>query len=240
MTEAQQSYVHGADSRPLLGETLGAAFDRIARRHADRPALIVRSQDVDWSYAELAARVDAFAAGLLALGLQPGDRVGIWSLNNAEWVVTQFATAKAGLILVNINPAYRLTELQYALCRVGCAALITATAFKTSDYIGLLGTLLPELAASTPGRLRAAAVPGLHTVIQIGGPPAPGCIPSPRSPRRAPPPNAPGWRSWPARCSSTTPSTSSSPAAPPAAPRAPPSPTTTSSTTASSSARRCA
>jgi fatty-acyl-CoA synthase len=177
MTEAQQSYVHGADSRPLLGETLGAAFDRIARRHADRPALIVRSQDVDWSYAELAARVDAFAAGLLALGLQPGDRVGIWSLNNAEWVVTQFATAKAGLILVNINPAYRLTELQYALCRVGCAALITATAFKTSDYIGLLGTLLPELAASTPGRLRAAAVPGLHTVIQIGGPPAPGCIP---------------------------------------------------------------
>ena len=177
MALAEQSYVYGADARPLLGETLGVAFDRISHQYSDRPALVVRSQSVNWSYAELAERVEAFAAGLLALGLQPGERVGIWSLNNAEWVITQFATAKAGLVLVNINPAYRLAELDYALNTVGCAALITATAFKTSDYIGLLNTLLPELAASAPGHLAAAAVPSLRSVIQIGGPPAPGCLP---------------------------------------------------------------
>ena len=87
----------------------------------------MRQQGVRWSYRELGEKVDAFAAGLLALGLQPGERIGIWSPNNAEWVVTQFATAKAGLILVNINPAYRLAELEYALNKVGCRALITAT-----------------------------------------------------------------------------------------------------------------
>ena len=96
--------------------------------------------------------MDAFAAGLLALGLAPGDRIGIWSPNNSEWVVTQFATAKAGLVLVNINPAYRLAELEYALNKVGCRALITATAFKTSDYIGMLNTLAPEFADQRAGR----------------------------------------------------------------------------------------
>src|SRR5579885_2298374 len=129
------SYVHGASDKPLLGETIGAAFDRIAGRFPDRPALVVRSQQVRWSWRELADRVEAFAAGLVALGLAPGDRIGIWSPNNAEWVITQFATAKTGLILVNINPAYRLAELEFALNKVGCAALITATQFKTSDYV---------------------------------------------------------------------------------------------------------
>ena len=127
MTEAALSYVHGASNVPLIGETIGAHFDRTVARWGDRPALIVRQQGVRWSYRELGEKVDAFAAGLLALGLQPGDRVGIWSPNNAEWVVTQFATAKAGLILVNINPAYRLAELEYALNKVGCRALVTAT-----------------------------------------------------------------------------------------------------------------
>ena len=112
------SYVHGASDVPLLGETVGAHFDRAAALWPDRRALIVREQGVRWSYAELQAQVDAFAAGLLALGLEPGDRVGIWSPNNAEWVVTQFATAKAGLILVNINPAYRTHELNKVGCRV--------------------------------------------------------------------------------------------------------------------------
>ena len=98
----------------------------------------MRQQDIRWTYRQLAERVDALAAGLLALGLEPGDRVAIWAPNSAEWVVTQFATAKAGLILVNINPAYRLAELEYALNKVGCRALITATAFKTSDYIGMV------------------------------------------------------------------------------------------------------
>jgi fatty-acyl-CoA synthase len=105
----QLSYVHGASDEPFIGETIGAHFDRIVEQFRERDALIVRHQRVRWSYRELKQRVDAFAAGLIALGLERGDRVGIWSPNNAEWVITQFATAKAGLILVNINPAYRVT-----------------------------------------------------------------------------------------------------------------------------------
>lgn len=172
-----QSYVHGARDVELIGQTVGASFDQTVARWGDRPGLIVRQQGVRWSYRELAQRVDALAAGLLELGLEPGDRVGIWSPNNAEWVLTQFATAKAGLILVNINPAYRLAELEYALNKVGCRALITATAFKTSDYIGMVNTLAPELAAARPGRLRAARLPELEMVVQIGASSAPGAIP---------------------------------------------------------------
>ncbi len=174
MTSAP-SYVHGATSRPLLGETLGQNLDRTAARVPDTLALVVPRQDIRWTYAELVRRADAFAAGLLALGLHRGDRVGIWSLNNAEWVVAQFATAKAGIILVNINPAYRLTELEFALNMVGCRALITATRFKTSDYIGMLQELVPELPASRPGALSSARIPSLEIVIQIGGH-APGTI----------------------------------------------------------------
>jgi len=172
------SYVHGAWDLPLLGETLGQNLDRTAARVPDHPALIVRSQGVHWSYAELVRRAEAFAAGLLALGLERGDRLGIWSLNNAEWVVVQFATAKAGIILVNVNPAYRPAELEFALRMVGCKALVTATAFKTSDYLGMLAQIVPELAASTPGRLSSERLPELRTVIQIGGA-APGCLPFP-------------------------------------------------------------
>ncbi len=170
------SYVHGARDVPLLGETLGQNLDRTAARVPDSPALIVPSAGVRWSYGELAARTDAFAAGLLALGLERGDRLGIWSLNNAEWVVVQFATAKAGIILVNINPAYRMTELEFALNKVGCKALVTATSFKTSDYIGMLTGLAPELASAAPSELRSARLPHLRTVIQIGGS-APGTLP---------------------------------------------------------------
>ena len=168
-TSSAISYVHGAMDLPLLGETIGQNLDRTAARFPDTEALVVRSQGVRWTYRELVARAEAFAAGLLALGIKRGDRVGIWSLNNSEWVVTQFATAKAGIILVNINPSYRLHELEFALAKVGCVALITATRFKTSDYIGLLDTLLPELAESEPGALRAARLPHLRTIIQIGG-----------------------------------------------------------------------
>jgi fatty-acyl-CoA synthase len=163
------SYVHGAVTVPLLGETIGQNLDRTAARVPDTTALVVRSQGIRWSYRELVERAEAFAAGLLALGLERGDRIGIWSLNNAEWVVTQFATAKAGLILVNINPSYRIHELDYALNKVGCKALILATQFKTSDYIGILNELAPELPACPPGALRAARVPSLRIVIQVGG-----------------------------------------------------------------------
>jgi fatty-acyl-CoA synthase len=168
------SYVSGAAAQPLLGETIGQNFDRTVERWGDRPGLIVRQQGVRLTWRELQGRVDAFAAGLLALGLQTGDRVGIWSPNNAEWVITQFATAKAGLVLVNINPAYRLHELDYALNKVGCRALVTATAFKSSNYVGMLSTLLPELATATPGALKAARVPTLETIVQIGAHTLPG------------------------------------------------------------------
>jgi fatty-acyl-CoA synthase len=176
MARLTRSYVHGSSDKPLIGETLGEHFDRVAARWPDCDALIVRHQDVRWTYRQLKAQVDAFAAGLLALGLEPGDRVGIWSPNNSEWVITQFATAKAGLILVNINPAYRLAELEYALNKAGCQALITATAFKTSDYLGMIRDLAPEIATAPPGKLRAAKLPALRAVIRIGGGPEPGIL----------------------------------------------------------------
>ncbi|MBV8769696.1 MAG: AMP-binding protein [Hyphomicrobiales bacterium] len=168
MPKLTQSYVHGASSMPLIGETIGVHFDKAAAQWAERDALVVRHQDVRWTYGELQRRVDAFAAGLLALGLEPGDRVGIWSPNNSEWVVAQFATAKAGLILVNINPAYRLAEVEYALNKVGCKALITAQVFKSSEYEKMLLELAPEIDFSTPGHLRAKRLPTLSTLIRIG------------------------------------------------------------------------
>ena len=168
MEKLSESYVHGASPKPLIGATIGRFFDAAAARWADELALVVRHQGVRWTYAELHRRVEDLAAGLVALGLAPGERIGIWSPNSAEWVVTQFATAKAGLILVNINPAYRLTEVEYALNKVGCRALITAHAFKSSDYVGMLRNLAPEIARDAVGRLRSARLPDLQTLIRIG------------------------------------------------------------------------
>src|SRR5580698_874007 len=173
------SYVHGASNIPLIGETIGVHFDRAIERYGERDALIVRHQNIRWSYRQLQKEVDTFAAGLVALGLEPGERVGIWSPNNAEWAIAQFATAKAGLILVNINPAYRLAELEYALNKSGCAALITAARFKTSDYIAMLRDLAPELVHAAPGNLRAAKLPDLRLVVTIGSDSHPGMIPFP-------------------------------------------------------------
>src|SRR5262245_2899600 len=172
----QLSYVHGASDTPFIGDAIGVHFDRIVERFSDRDALIVRHQQIRWTYRELKERVDAFAAGLLALGLKRGDRIGVWSPNNAEWVIAQFATAKAGLILVNINPAYRLAELEYALNKAGCVALITATQFKSSDYIKMLCELAPELATAPCGNLQAARVPSLRLVITIGSNDAQGML----------------------------------------------------------------
>jgi fatty-acyl-CoA synthase len=145
-------------------------------RFPDREALVVPYQDVRWSWSELGRRVDALAAGLLAIGLQPGDRIGIWAPNCSEWTLTQFATAKAGLILVNINPAYRRAELEYALNKVECKALVLAPALKTSDYLAILNDLAPELAHSTPGALQAKALPHLRSVIRLGGARTPGML----------------------------------------------------------------
>src|ERR1700726_580627 len=173
---ARLSYVHGASGTPFIGDTIGVHFDRIAERFGDHDALIVRHQQIRWTYRQLKERVDAFAAGLLAIGLKRGDRIGVWSPNNAEWVITQFATAKAGLILVNINPAYRLAELEYALNKAGCVALVPAARFKTSDYHAMLRELAPELRTVSPGSLHASRLPQLRLVITIGPDDAPGMM----------------------------------------------------------------
>jgi fatty-acyl-CoA synthase len=168
------SYSHRAWATSLLNDTLGGSLDKAAARWPDREAVVVRDQDIRLTFAELCREADHLAAGLIALGLQPGDRVGLWSPNKIEWVLTQYATAKAGLILVNLNPAYRAGELEYALNRVECRALITADQFKSSNYIGMLRDLAPELADCAPGALRSGRFPHLTMVIQISDTDEPG------------------------------------------------------------------
>jgi fatty-acyl-CoA synthase len=171
------SYVCGVGTEPLLYKTVGAVLEEAAARWGEREALIVRHQNIRWTYRELDEAADRLAAGLLHLGLVPGDRIGIWAPNRYEWVVTQFASAKAGLILVTINPAYRTSELEYALNKVGCKALVLAPSFKTSDYAGMLDQVrsaVPSLraailmdAASRPGFLRYADVASSGTAEDL-------------------------------------------------------------------------
>jgi fatty-acyl-CoA synthase len=167
MTTAIPSYVHGASLQPLLGETVGGLLDRVAAKYPQRPALVARAQDVRLDYRAFHAEVERVAAGLLALGLERGERIGIWAPNRAEWVVLQFAAPKAGLILVNINPAYRTHELEYSLNKVACRALVLPRRFKTSHYLAMLTELAPELATAAPGQLQAARLPALREVILL-------------------------------------------------------------------------
>ena len=171
------SYVSGASDQPLIGQTIGRYFDSACQAHGDELALVVRHQNVRWSYRELHERVEAAASALLQAGLRPGDRIGIWSHNCAEWVITQYATAKAGLILVNINPAYRSAELEYVLNQVQCKALVTAVSYKSSEYLEMLAALAPELAHSDVRDLRSARLPHLRLVISLGNGIEPGCLP---------------------------------------------------------------
>jgi fatty-acyl-CoA synthase len=164
------SWVRGAATPPLLEITIGQALDAAVERWGERDALVSPPQEVRWTWRELAARTDALASGLLALGLQPGERIGIWSPNCAEWVLTQLAAARVGLILVTINPAYRRAEVAYTLNKVGVRALVAAERFKSSDYAGMIEDLAPETAASPPGALAAKALPELKVLIKIGGP----------------------------------------------------------------------
>ena len=169
-----KSYVCGSTTIPLTYQTVGDVLDRAVLEWGDLEAVVVRHQQIRWSFRELAAAVDRFAAGLVELGLKPGDRVGIWSPNNIEWAVTQFATAKAGLILVNVNPAYRLSELEYALNKVGCKALILAERFKSSDYVAMIRELAPELDDCAASQLKSERLPQLQTVIHLGHESIPG------------------------------------------------------------------
>ena len=169
-----QSYLCGQANEPLLYETIGACVGRIAATYPDKEALVVRHQNIRWTFSEYKSRIDALAAGLVSLGVEPGDRVGIWSPNRVEWCLTQFATAKIGAIMVCINPAYRPYELEYALNKVKCQTIITAAQFKTSEYLQMLQEMAPELATCEPGELKSIKLPHLTTVIRMGDAVSPG------------------------------------------------------------------
>jgi fatty-acyl-CoA synthase len=168
------SYVHGHGSVALLGETIGASLNRAAARFGDRDALISCHQNLRYNYADLLHEANLAARALMALGVERGDRVGIWSANNAEWLVTQYAAAKVGAILVNINPSYRLRELQYALNQSGVSVLVTARGFRKTDYMEMLTALMPELQRAGPGALETATIPTLKYLVYLGSGPAPG------------------------------------------------------------------
>ena len=168
------SYFKGIQSTPLTNYTIGEYFDLIVDKYSESLAVVVHHQDIRLTYKEFQKEVNKLAMGLIALGVKPGERVGIWSPNNIEWCLTQFATAKIGAIMVCINPAYRPNELQYALNSVECSTLITASSFKSSNYIEMLQSLAPELANSEKGKLNAKALPTLKNVIRIGDKASPG------------------------------------------------------------------
>ncbi|THT98731.1 AMP-binding protein [Lampropedia puyangensis] len=161
------SYAKGSQTPALIEQTIGDYFDAMVAQYPDHDALISRHQNERLTYSQLQARVNQFASALLRMGLQAGDRIGIWSHNNVEWVLMQLATAKVGLILVNINPAYRTSEAEYALNKVGCKVLVTMPSFKTSDYLGMLRELAPELTTASTGQLAARRLPFLRQIIWI-------------------------------------------------------------------------
>ena len=173
---SELAYVHGTSETSLIGATIGCLFDETVKHWRNRDALVVPFQNVRWTYGELQQRVNALAAGFVAMGLETGDRLGIWSPNNSEWILTQFATAKAGLILVNINPAYRLTELQYALNKTGCKALVFASHLRSSNFFEMLQELLPNLASYRPGHIQANSAPELRWLIRLDDEPCDGVI----------------------------------------------------------------
>jgi fatty-acyl-CoA synthase len=170
------SYASGSSDTPLLGITIGDLFDQTVARYPDNEALIARHQDIRLSYRQLKAQVDCCARALMALGAEKGDRVGIWAPNCAEWTIVQIASAKIGAILVNVNPSYQLHEVEYALNQSGCAYLIIAPQFKTSNYTQMVYDLAPELTRTQVGQLRAAKLPDLRAVVRLGAKLSPGML----------------------------------------------------------------
>jgi fatty-acyl-CoA synthase len=169
-----QSYVTGTKEPDLRYITISTLLRETVSRFGPRDAFVFSESGLRLSYYDFDRDVDALASGFLALGLEKGDRIGIWSPNRYEWVLMQFATARIGLVLVNINPAYRLAELEYALNKVGCKALVLAKEFKTSDYLKMVQQLAPEMQNAEPGRLNAAKLPTLKHVIVMGADEVPG------------------------------------------------------------------
>jgi fatty-acyl-CoA synthase len=172
----QLSYTNGTSQEPLLGITIGDLFDQTASQYADNEALIVHHQNIRWTYRQLKEQVDNCARALMAIGLKKGERIGIWSPNCSEWTVTQFATAKMGAVLVNINPSYRLHELEYALKQSGCSMIVIADQFKSSNYIQMMYDLVPELKKAENGQLKAEKLPKLKTVVHLSDTPQTGML----------------------------------------------------------------
>ncbi|EJG07672.1 AMP-dependent synthetase and ligase [Methanofollis liminatans DSM 4140] len=162
------SYACGHSVKPLMGETIGDMLNRIAARYPDNEAMVSVHQNIRWTYREFCERADALARGLMALGVERGDRVAIWAMNYAEWTLTQFATAKIGAILVNINPAYRVYEFEYALKQAEVSTLIVQGRFKNSDYVGMFYEACPEAIDARAGRISSEKFPFLKNVVFMG------------------------------------------------------------------------
>eukprot|EP00057_Strongylocentrotus_purpuratus_P010529 XP_011665003.1 PREDICTED: acyl-CoA synthetase family member 2, mitochondrial [Strongylocentrotus purpuratus] len=162
------SYVQGSLEPPLMGKTLGQCMDDMAEKKPDHDAFVFVEEGVRWTFSQFREQVDRLAAGFLAIGLKKGDRIGIWDSNTSEWVLTQFAAARIGAILVTINLAYRPNELYYTLQKAGVKAIVSAQNFKTQNYYEMLSTVCPELATSAPGRLRSEKLPMLESIIMLG------------------------------------------------------------------------
>ncbi|WP_166359372.1 AMP-binding protein [Pseudomonas akapageensis] len=173
----QPSYSKGLQDKALLAMTIGQAFDDTVARFPYGEALVVRHQQLRYTWQQLAEAVDVHARALLALGLKTGDRLGVWAPNCAQWAIAQFASAKIGAILVNINPAYRSGELEYVLKQSGCQWLICAGAFKSSNYHEMVSGLLPELGKQPAGQLRSELLPELRGVISLDAQPPAGFLP---------------------------------------------------------------
>ncbi|MBF8644232.1 AMP-binding protein [Pseudomonas pudica] len=174
---SQPSYTRGRQDQALLTQTIGQAFDATVARCADGEALVSRHQGLRYSWRQLAEQVEMHARALMALGVNTGDRVGIWSPNCAQWCILQLASAKVGAILVNINPAYRVGELEYVLRQSGCRWLVCADTFKTSDYHAMVQELAPELARATPGEMASERLPDLRGVVSLAANPPAGFLP---------------------------------------------------------------
>ena len=165
---AALSFVSGTSDRPLLYRTVDGVLKSAVAEVPDRDALVAPFQSLRFTFAAMDREVERVARGMLACGLKPGERIGIWAPNCVEWILTLFGAARAGLVLVNVNPAYRSSELKFALRLVGCRALVFAPRFKSSDYAAMLNSLIPELSSAAPGRLACAAFPELRALIQLG------------------------------------------------------------------------
>jgi fatty-acyl-CoA synthase len=168
MRKITKSYACGEGNQQLMYSTIGNKFEEIANQFPNNDALVVCHQDIKWTYKELNEKIDELATGLLALGITKGDRLGIWGPNSYEWILTQLATAKIGVIMVCLNPAYRSFELEYALNKVQCKAIISAESFKSSQYLSMLNQLVPELTRCAAGKLNSQKFPHLTTVIRMG------------------------------------------------------------------------